>query len=202
MKKLYSLLASITFLVSGALTAQTYHNVNVANFAFTPQQLQINIGDTVLWTNSLGQHSVDGNAIDFPNNPESFGNDIGPAGWTYEFVFTLPGVYTYKCGVHSSMTGSVIVSEGSVGITEVENPVYFAIFPNPVVNQLSWKWNESNPLPNASMIIYDTQGKKVDQFSMNEMSSHDVSAYSEGIYTFTLMQGNERIQSGKILINR
>lgn len=202
MKNLYSLLASLALFASGSLLAQTYHTVNVANFAFTPQQLQIAVGDTVIWTNSQGEHSIVGNAIDFPDNPESFGNEIGPAGWTYEFVFTLPGVYSYKCGVHSSMTGSVLVSEGTVGIAEVENPVYFAIFPNPVVNQLSWKWNDNKPLPNAIMTIYDTQGKKADQFSMNEMSSHDVSGFSEGMYTFVVMQGNEQIQTGKLLINR
>lgn len=202
MKKLYFFLASLTFLVSGTLTAQTYYFVDVANFAFTPQQLQINVGDTVLWTNSQGQHSVEGNAIDFPDNPESFGNQIGDAGWNYEFIFNLPGVYSYKCGVHSSMTGSVTVSEGTVGIAEVEKTNYFAIFPNPVVNQLSWKWDANKPLSNANMTIYDTQGKKVDQFSVNGILSHDVSAYNEGIYTFVLMLDNERIQSGKFLINR
>lgn len=202
MKNLYFLLASIALFASGSLMAQNYHSVNVANFNFTPQQLQISVGDTVVWTNSQGEHSVLGNAIDFPENPESFGNDIGEAGWTYEFIFTLPGVYSYRCGKHPSMTGSVVVSEGTVGIRETENTDYFAIFPNPVVNQLSWKWNNNSPLPNATMTIYDTQGKKVDQFSMNAMSSHDVSAYSDGLYTFVLMQGNEKVQTGKILINR
>lgn len=202
MKKLYTLLFSIALFASGSLLAQTYHNVNVANFAFTPQQLQISVGDTVLWTNSQGSHSVLGNAIDFPDNPESFGNEIGDAGWTYEFIFTLPGVYSYRCGVHSSMTGSVVVSEGTVGISELENPTYFTIFPNPVVNQLSWKWNDNKPLTDAVMSLFDTQGKKVDEFSMNDRSSLDVSSYSEGVYTFVLMQESKKIQTGKILINR
>lgn len=202
MKKFYSLVVALALFSSGALMSQTYHNVDVSNFAFTPQQLEIHLGDTVVWTNSLGQHSVDGNGIDFPENPESFGNDVGPAGWTYEFIFTQPGVYNYKCGVHASMTGSVIVSENPLGISEVENATYFAFFPNPVVDLLSWKWNENKPLLNARMVIYDTQGKKIDQFSMNDVSSHDVSSYSEGIYTFVLIHENEKIQTGKILINR
>ncbi|NEN23706.1 T9SS type A sorting domain-containing protein [Cryomorpha ignava] len=202
MKKLYTLLASIALFASGSLLAQTHYNVNVSNNVFSPSQLEINVGDTVVWTNSLGFHNVNGNAIDFPNNPDSFGNETGPAGWTYEFVFTIAGTYSYRCDVHEGMTGSVIVSASTVGITEAEKPAYFAFFPNPVVNQLSWKWNDNTPLPDANMTIYDTQGRKVAEFLMNGISSHDVSGYSEGLYTFVLTQENEQIQTGKILINR
>jgi len=199
MKKLYSLLALASLLATVSVTAQTYHNVTVSNFSFNPQQLQINAGDTVLWTNIGGQHSVVGDVINFPDNPESFGNEIGSVGWTYEFIFTLPGVYSYKCGVHASMTGSIIVSE-STGISEIESSDYFVIFPNPVVNQLSWKWNDDMPLPNAVLTIYNVQGKLVDKFYMNSMSTYDVSSFSEGIYTFAIIEENDIIQSGKLLV--
>lgn len=201
MKKLYPFLASVALCASVSLSAQTYHSVTVSNLAFTPQNLEINAGDTVLWTNIEGQHSVVGNTVDFPNNPESFGNAIGPAGWTYEFIFDLPGEYNYKCGVHTAMTGSIVVSEGT-GISEIETGDQFMIFPNPVTNQLSWKWNENTPLPNAVLTFYDVHGKLVDKFSVNHISTYDVSRFSEGIYTFSLQSKNEIVQSGKVLIVR
>ena len=81
-------------LLSLNIWAQTSHPVNVANFQFTPPDLNIMVGDQVVWTNTLGTHSVDGQKSVFPNNPVSFGNSVG-SGWTYSFTFNTPGTYYY-----------------------------------------------------------------------------------------------------------
>lgn len=93
--------------------AQTSHMVDVTNNDFTPAQLTISAGDTVVWTNSEGNHNVNGTQTTYPSNPESFGNDVG-VGWTFSHVFTLPGTYDYQCDPHVDfgMVGQVVV-EGS-----------------------------------------------------------------------------------------
>ena len=63
----------------------------MASFSFTPASLEIEQGDIVRWTNAGGFHSIDGNSVDFPDNPEEFGNDASSDGWTYEFTFNIPG---------------------------------------------------------------------------------------------------------------
>ena len=93
--------------------AQTSHIVDVTNIVFTPAQLTISVGDTVVWTNSEGNHNVNGTQETYPSNPESFGNDVG-VGWTFSHVFTLAGTYDYQCDPHvgGGMVGQVVV-EGS-----------------------------------------------------------------------------------------
>ncbi len=202
MKKLYFILTTTVLLLATQLMAQTFHNIDVANFSFTPSQLTINVGDTVVWTNSEGIHNVDGNLIDYPDNPESFGNGVGPAGWTYQFIFTIAGDYNYQCSVHPSMVGSITVIDTSVGILDIENPVAINFYPNPVKNQLSWKWSDIKSAGNANMTIYDVTGKVVDSFSLNVNINRDVSHFAEGLYTFIILQENRPIQFGKILVSR
>lgn len=93
------------------LTGQTKHMVAVTDFKFTPKELTITAGDTVVWTNTGAMgHNVNGTQTTFPANPESFGNDVG-LGWTYVHVFNLAGTYKYHCNPHFSfMTGTVTVN--------------------------------------------------------------------------------------------
>jgi plastocyanin len=94
------------------VSAQTSHVVNVTSNVFTPDELTISVGDTVIWTNSEGNHNVNGTQTTYPSNPESFGNAVG-AGWTFSHVFTQPGKYDYQCDPH--------VGWGMVGKVEVKD---------------------------------------------------------------------------------
>lgn len=93
------------------LNAQTSHTVIASGMSFTPNNLTITAGDTVIWVNQSGNHNVDGQKSVFPSNPVSFGNDVG-AGWTYKFVFTIAGEYNYHCDPHAAlgMTGKITVN--------------------------------------------------------------------------------------------
>ena len=99
--------------VSGASAMK--HIVNVSNYKFTPNELQIEAGDTVEWQNTQGNHNVNGNISKFPSNPESFGNSVG-SGWTYQYVFNTPGNYDYQCDPHAAggMKGKIVVSDAVV----------------------------------------------------------------------------------------
>jgi plastocyanin len=89
---------------------QTSHQVAVRNNSFTPKELTVTAGDTVVWKNTQGVHNVNGSKTDFPGNPVSFGNALG-SNWTYSFVFTTAGVYNYHCDPHIAfgMVGKVTV---------------------------------------------------------------------------------------------
>ena len=96
--------------------AQSSYAVDVTSNVFTPDQLTISVGDTVIWTNSQGFHNVNGTQDTYPSNPESFGNETG-FGWTYSHVFTIPGTYDYQCDPHVGlgMVGQLIVEEPGSG---------------------------------------------------------------------------------------
>ena len=79
--------------------------VSMKNIAFTPEAIKVASGAVVTWTNNDGfAHNVtfDGGAVAASGNI-----DAGVAK-----ALTMPaaaGTYTYKCTIHSGMTGSVQV---------------------------------------------------------------------------------------------
>ena len=80
-------------------------SISIASFAFHPNILTVEAGTTVTWTNNDSfSHSVISNA-----GPASFSSSIFSPGSTYFFQFTLVGTYEYHCGVHPTMTGTIIV---------------------------------------------------------------------------------------------
>ena len=107
MKKLYTLL--MVFVLSLSVKATTY-TINTAGNTFSPSSFTINVGDTVTWNNTAGNHNVNVTQATFPNNPEGFGNSVG-AGWSFQWIFTLAGTYDYQCDPHApGMSGVIIVN--------------------------------------------------------------------------------------------
>jgi amicyanin len=84
--------------------AQTY-SIDIKGFAFSPADLPINAGDTVVWTNSdSASHTV---VFDSGSAPSSSPMSTGQ---TYSYTFTTAGTYAYHCSIHPSMKGAVTVS--------------------------------------------------------------------------------------------
>ncbi len=102
---------SIAFIFfSVFLIAQTTHQVAVTSNVFTPKELTITAGDEVVWTNTQGNHNVNGTQTSYPSNPASFGNNVG-SGWIFKNTFTIAGTYDYKCDPHVGigMVGKITV---------------------------------------------------------------------------------------------
>lgn len=77
--------------------------VDIADFAFSPKDLTIRAGDSVTWTNRDSfAHSTrtDDASFDSPNLAQ---------GDSYSHTFDATGTFTYVCGIHNSMTATVIV---------------------------------------------------------------------------------------------
>ena len=83
---------------SSAAVAQA---VDISNFAFTPADLTVKVGDTVTWTNSDSvAHTI--TFADFDSG------QVAP-GATYSHTFDKAGTFDYKCSIHPQMTGKVTV---------------------------------------------------------------------------------------------
>lgn len=91
------------------------HYIEIRNNFFSPSDITINQGETVLWENTSGGiHNVNGSQMTFPLNPESFGSgDPSGTNWTYSYTFNVLGTNNYHCDPHESfgMTGTVTVQE-------------------------------------------------------------------------------------------
>jgi plastocyanin len=83
-------------------------SVTIDNFVFEPGRLTIRAGTTVTWTNR----------DDIPHNVRSkdglFKSKVMDTDELFSFTFATPGEYTYFCGLHPHMTGTIVV-EGTAG---------------------------------------------------------------------------------------
>lgn len=121
---LTALALSIT--LSGFVTsvsAQGGSNVSIvlgastmADKSYSPNPINVKVGDTVTWTNDDGQaHTVtSGNSSDpdkgkvFDSSP-NFNPLLAPK-QTFQHKFTTAGEIPYFCGLHPTMVGKVVVS--------------------------------------------------------------------------------------------
>ncbi len=77
--------------------------VKVVDFAFSPPEMRVAVGQTVTWTfaDEAGHTatSTDG----------TFKSEVLGSGGTYSFTFTRAGTFDYFCSIHPDMKGKIIV---------------------------------------------------------------------------------------------
>jgi plastocyanin len=77
----------------------------IDKFKFGPMSLTVPLGTTVTWVNKdKTAHSVISG--EGPVSFKSAGLDTDDK---YEFSFTKPGTYKYRCSLHPQMTGTIVV---------------------------------------------------------------------------------------------
>lgn len=84
------------------------YDVAISGFAFSPQTMTIDAGDSIQWTNmDSATHTVVSDTGSMINS-----GDLA-TGQSYTQLFTTPGTYTYHCSIHPDMTGTIIVNAPS-----------------------------------------------------------------------------------------
>ncbi|HZS45508.1 MAG TPA: DUF420 domain-containing protein [Blastocatellia bacterium] len=73
-------------------------NIEISNFAFSPKDITVPAGTTIVWLNKTGRHSV------FADD-DSFESPIMTAGEEYKHTFDKPGKISYYCSIHGSAGG-------------------------------------------------------------------------------------------------
>jgi plastocyanin len=94
------------------LTTVTVH---VVNFAFTPDPVTINVGDTVHWVWDTPDHST----TSVTGSAESWDSGVHDVGFTFDHKFTHAGAFVYYCVVHGSDNGNGTAS-GMAGTITVQ----------------------------------------------------------------------------------
>lgn len=81
--------------------------VTIQNFAFSPHDITLKKGTTVIWTNKDSTtHTV--TETDSLSGPNSGNLDPGKS---YSFTFDTVGTFHYHCTIHPQMLGTVKVTE-------------------------------------------------------------------------------------------
>lgn len=113
---------TLTLTMGGISVANAFanHDVAVGGGAniFSPEELTINVGDTVTWTNAGGFHNVISDDVDENGAPIFTSGGATGTDWTYEFTFDTAGTYSYVCTPHApGMAGTITVQEIPTAVT-------------------------------------------------------------------------------------
>jgi plastocyanin len=130
MKKLHSLWLLMFVLMGAELTATAaMHSVVVSGLTFSPKDLRVTNGDTVVWTGLASFHTVTPNA----DSTEPFCGGTAQASCTVTFLAN--GSFGYHCIPHASfgMTGvvTVVAAPAAAPSVSITNPPDNALFAAP-----------------------------------------------------------------------
>ena len=81
--------------------------VTIKNFAFSPSELTIPVGATVVWKNE------DSVAHTATSSGQGFDSGNLDQGQSFSFTFAKAGTYAYVCSYHPNMTGKIVVQDPS-----------------------------------------------------------------------------------------
>ncbi len=89
---------------SAPAAAGAASDVTIVDFSFQAPEISVAVGTTINWTNAdSAAHSVV--ATDRSFESERLATDE-----SFTFTFDAPGTFTYNCGLHPSMAGTVVVA--------------------------------------------------------------------------------------------
>ena len=89
---------------AGAQPVSSTAAVTIKGFAFDPASITVKVGTAVTWTNKdSAPHTITGDKGDWDSGRIAQGG-------TYTRTFDQAGTYAYKCTIHPTMTGAVVVT--------------------------------------------------------------------------------------------
>ena len=80
-------------------------NAVIEGFKFRPPSMQTEVGKTITWT----QKDSAAHTVTSTSGPESFDSGRLGKGQKFSQTFSKPGTYQYKCTIHPSMKGTIVV---------------------------------------------------------------------------------------------
>lgn len=107
MSTMYRLALILLLLGAATPTPAAVVDVRLENVRFVPNDVTIQPGDTVRWTNQMGLHDVQA-------DDGSFSRPLEIAPWTFERTFTQAGEVFVHCSIHSGMNGRINVANITV----------------------------------------------------------------------------------------
>ena len=90
-------------MVAAQQTTMETKMVSIDNFTFSAKELTVAVGSTVRWIkhDDIPHSIVAGNT--------AFRSKVLDTDDVYSFTFTSTGTFDYRCGLHTLMTGTIIV---------------------------------------------------------------------------------------------
>jgi plastocyanin len=102
------ILCMITFssIISSAANKFT---ITVANFQFTPSNLNVSVGDTIEWVWQNGTHTTTSTSV--PSGASNWDAPMSTTSRSFKYIISAAGIYNYWCTIHApAMAGTINAS--------------------------------------------------------------------------------------------
>ena len=207
MKKIFPFL--VFFAVSSAGFSGNTQIIN-SGYTFSPAAANITPGDSVnfLLANihnavevSQSTWNADGTTALAGGFSVAFGGGLVlPAQLTV-------GTHYYVCLAHAGMgmKGTITVTNGTNGIIEAGAPsAQVSIYPVPVKNGAEIKINANGNLQGCVFVLYDALGREVNRTAVPDGMRFNVqtAAMANGVYVYRLMNSEQVVSTGKLVVER
>lgn len=192
MKK--NILILFTLILSISVFSQV-HVIRQESFSFNPNEIEVNVGDTIRWEWTGGTHTT--TSLEIPVGADAWDNPLSSTTQFFEYKVLTEGIYNYKCTPHQAMgmTGSFTAV---LPLTTLEiSAGRLSIYPNPVSNLL---YIEVEIPQLLTITIYNSCGQKLKEQQIANTSSIDLSDLNSGIYFCQISNtDNSYMESRKII---
>jgi len=106
-------------------------DVGIVDFAYSPANVTINVGDTVHWVNNGSFPHTSTSGVS-PTPDGIWDSGLLGSGASYSRTFDTAGTFPYFCTLHTFMTGTVTVQGGNMPPTvSIDSPTNGASFISP-----------------------------------------------------------------------
>ena len=180
------------FVAAFSLSAQTSHTLTTQGFTFNPDNLTINLGDTIHLTLGASHTCTEVDEATWnANGTTSNGGFDYPGPVVQSFVLATPGTYWYVCQPHAGigMKGIINVTN-STGVEEQEVISDLKLYPNPASTEVTIKLEGANT---GMLSVVDVQGREVIRRPMNANGRLDVSALEPGNYNVSVLNNEGKV---------
>lgn len=148
-------------------TSSSTETVTIQNFAFSPPEIDISPGMTVVWINN---DSTTHTTTSDMRGAESWNSGNLAPGQSFSWVFRTVGSYSYHCAIHPSMHGTVRVVQTATSMTNLET--YTAPTPTSSATKVSTSMTMPSYSPNPLALNYNQSA------SSNESTEYKSPTYS------------------------
>jgi plastocyanin len=109
--------------------------VSIVDFAFSPQNITINVGDTVMWTNNGAALHTTTSGSNCTFDGVGWNSELS-SGMSFSRTFNTPGTFPYFCSFHCllfGMVGSVVVNPAIIPAPVGRTSLFFSPVAVPVL---------------------------------------------------------------------
>ena len=183
----------------------TTHIINFGGSSFTPNTLNVAVGDTIMWMGNFGFHELQSTSV--PAGAAAWGPTT-TAQTSLTYIVTVPGAYAYQCNIHVSMGMTGTFTAATTGVQNVVSnsaAILEKSFPNPSTGRTTIRYTLTHS-SEVSLKIFDLNGKEMKQLVNEYQNSgtHETifngSALPSGSYTYQLKTGDAILSQQMILV--